>query len=529
MNIGGMGLETFVAEHVDRRFGVTVVESGANGEDGLQSSADMGHSTAIRLDSIDYASGSRRSSTPGGGDSSNSGIQDEPHAAPGEPHVDAETLADAAYYMKYAFAAYGWMLFVWQKRTFGVIQLCCGRACGLWALPATLRRRGNIVDTVRAPRPNTEAILLAAELKEKDLVFVRQEGLPDVLPYFIAVDHIKQTVVLAIRGSLSLEDCVRDLLFEPADLDEWVMGGETWGAPLPEVQRASDTTVYAAHSGILEAARATLIDIQASGHLKQVLGTGGAAQGYSLVVCGHSLGAGCAFLVSLYLKKFYAGTRCLCFSPPGGLATTELCASAGDWCTSIVCGKEIVPRLTLATFEHVRDELVACAIHCKRPKLSLFWGWLRGKVWLDADIFYDSPLPEEPRRWLEEYRASLASSAAKRSYIEVAAKFGPPGRVMHLKPTGRRRQGKGDTLLLKKVTREYKCVWVDGQELVERGIVLSGRMMSDHMPDYSLTVLQRLAAAAATASSTARVSDDAGEQTVKERVGAWMDKFISRG
>jgi len=130
---------------------------------------------------------------------------------------------------------------------------------------------------------------------------------------------------------------------------------------------------------------------------------------------------------------------------------------------------------------------------------------------------------------LEEYRASLASSAAKRSYIEVAAKFGPPGRVMHLKPTGRRRQGKGDTLLLKKVTREYKCVWVDGQELVERGIVLSGRMMSDHMPDYSLTVLQRLAAAAATASSTARVSDDAGEQTVKERVGAWMDKFISRG
>ena len=37
--------------------------------------------------------------------------------------------------------------------------------------------------------------------------------------------------------------------------------------------------------------------------------------------------------------------RCWAFSPPGGLASGELCAASEDWCTSCVCGKEWIPRL----------------------------------------------------------------------------------------------------------------------------------------------------------------------------------------
>lgn len=116
--------------------------------------------------------------------------------------VDAESLAEAAYFMKYAFAAYGWMLFVWQRRTTGCLQLCCGRTCGLWASLAT-RRRGAPANVLKAPYLNTEAILQAAELPEQDLVFVRLEGEgTNVLPYFVALDHAKQAVVIAIRGEL---------------------------------------------------------------------------------------------------------------------------------------------------------------------------------------------------------------------------------------------------------------------------------------------------------------------------------------
>jgi hypothetical protein len=46
--------------------------------------------------------------------------------------------------------------------------------------------------------------------EEENIVFVRFEGEggQHCLPYFIALDHEKQAVVLAIRGTLSLQDTV---------------------------------------------------------------------------------------------------------------------------------------------------------------------------------------------------------------------------------------------------------------------------------------------------------------------------------
>lgn len=47
-------------------------------------------------------------------------------------------------------------------------------------------------------------------VEAQDIVFVRFEGEggQHCLPYFIALDHEKQAVVLAIRGTLSLQDTV---------------------------------------------------------------------------------------------------------------------------------------------------------------------------------------------------------------------------------------------------------------------------------------------------------------------------------
>ena len=36
--------------------------------------------------------------------------------------------------------------------------------------------------------------------------------------------HISCTAVLAIRGTLSLEDLITDFLCEPAALDDWIQG-----------------------------------------------------------------------------------------------------------------------------------------------------------------------------------------------------------------------------------------------------------------------------------------------------------------
>jgi len=462
----------------------------------------------------------------------------EEEAAYGLPRLlnttptEPEILEEAAYYMKYAFAAYGWMLFIYSKKTTGLFNLCCGRGFGLMSSLATRKHGvGPFANPLQAPYFNTEAILQATEIvHEEDLVNIRLEAeVPNVLPYYIAIDRVKKVVVLAIRGSLSMEDVIRDLLFEPADLDLWVEEKRVngWDAPLPELKPATESTRYAAHSGIFEAARATVADIQNTGVLANLLlGPGKQLPDYNLVVCGHSLGAGVAFLMSLRMRQFFPGLKCWSFSPPGGLATAELSAGAVDWCTSVICGKEMIPRLTLATFERARDEMVYCAARCRLNKWSIFLSWISKRVFTEKDLFYSADdLPEEPQIWLEGYRESLRSTSAKREYVELATKFGPPGKCLYLKPSGEKSEGEkryrggifNPFKLRKPVVRDYQGVWVDGEALVEQGIVISGRMMLDHFPDYALAVLRRLAFAGGHGAA-AHVSDAAGDSEVKNRL-----------
>ncbi len=54
------------------------------------------------------------------------------------------------------------------------------------------------------------------------------------------------------------------------------------------------------------------------------------------------------------------------------------------------------------------------------------------------------------------------------------------------------------------------------QEIVGQGIIISGRMMADHMPDYLLSVLQSMAASAAVDRQTTTVGDRAGEDVLED-------------
>lgn len=440
------------------------------------------------------------------------------------------------------------MLFVWQRKTAGILQLCTGRLSGIFTSVASNRRMP--FKGLKLQFLNSEAIIKASEIEEKDLIFARFEGQKqNVLPYFIALDHLRKSVVISIRGSLSLDDVVRDLLFEPADLDEWVSGHKKtneldWTIPPPEVRPATRSTRFAAHSGILEAAWAVLNDIQNVGKLHSLLSGNYTeypeARRYRITVCGHSLGAGCAFLISLYLKKFYPTLRCYAFSPPGGLATNDLCKSVGNWCISVVCGKEMVPRLTLSTFERLRDELVYCSTFCRKHKLHLFIGWILGWRWPDKDLFYQpDDLPKEPQWWIENYQKSIAETSSRRSFVDAANFFCPPGRIIHLRPIGIRSRSERrysrtytssssassenserNSKKRKTVYREYEAVYIDGQKLVDEGVIMSGRMMADHMPDFMLALLRRFAVISAEEgiSSSVIVGDRAGEKEINRGV-----------
>jgi len=50
--------------------------------------------------------------------------------------------------------------------------------------------------------------------------------------------------------------------------------------------------------------------------------------------------------------------KCWAFAPPGGLADPHVAEAAQEFCTSVVLGKDWIPRLTVHSFERLRDEMV---------------------------------------------------------------------------------------------------------------------------------------------------------------------------
>ncbi len=50
--------------------------------------------------------------------------------------------------------------------------------------------------------------------------------------------------------------------------------------------------------------------------------------------------------------------KCWAFEPPGGLMTRTVSRALQPICTSTALGKDLVPRLGIATFERLREDMV---------------------------------------------------------------------------------------------------------------------------------------------------------------------------
>jgi hypothetical protein len=74
---------------------------------------------------------------------------------------------------------------------------------------------------------------------------------------------------------------------------------------------------------------------------------------------------GVAALLALQLKQQFPNTTCWAFAPPGGLMSPALSAAVGDFVTSVVTGKDLVPRLSLVTLEQLRDDIMTSLARCR--------------------------------------------------------------------------------------------------------------------------------------------------------------------
>eukprot|EP00735_Rhodelphis_limneticus_P014100 TRINITY_DN808_c0_g1::TRINITY_DN808_c0_g1_i2::g.25436::m.25436 TRINITY_DN808_c0_g1::TRINITY_DN808_c0_g1_i2::g.25436 ORF type:complete len:709 (+),score=125.82,sp/Q5YLM1/DGLA_RAT/34.78/3e-15,FYVE/PF01363.16/3.9e-13,FYVE/PF01363.16/9.2e-12,Lipase_3/PF01764.20/1.6e-20,Abhydrolase_6/PF12697.2/0.16,PAS_7/PF12860.2/0.3,FYVE_2/PF02318.11/0.12,FYVE_2/PF02318.11/34 TRINITY_DN808_c0_g1_i2:60-2186(+) len=149
------------------------------------------------------------------------------------------------------------------------------------------------------------------------LLFSQTDALPEQPAYYVCASKARKEVILAIRGTQSIHDCMTDVRALPSLMH-------------PDVQGH-------VHSGIGKSALWLYNEV--SGSLKTLV-----SKGFNLVIVGHSLGAGCATLLSILLKPDIP-VQCYAYATPACVEEplADLCRS---FVTSIVLRDDVVPRAT---------------------------------------------------------------------------------------------------------------------------------------------------------------------------------------
>ena len=269
---------------------------------------------------------------------------------------------EVKHFYSYASAAYGYWWYVMAAPcahgcSLGSYLNCCPGIC-------CLRRRseglGNLVEGDGVFHFNTAAMraMLEKHCEEKDILLVDNRNNLQEVPFFLVLDRSTSSLVISIRGTLSLADMVTDLRGEPA-----AMAAACGMAGLQEG--------WSGHDGICRAASYVYRRLH-GGEGEGIKGEGGAegqdrGQGvlakalqqtnYSrLVVTGHSLGAGTAAILAFLLRQTYPrlDVTCYAYSPPGGLLSAQAAAESEKFCVSVVVGDDVIPRTSLANIVTLR-------------------------------------------------------------------------------------------------------------------------------------------------------------------------------
>ena len=179
-------------------------------------------------------------------------------------------------------------------------------------------------------------------------------------PYAILVDTSKQKVVITIRGTISIEDMVIDLQYKPARLEKV---GSICGTNLDG---------HCCHTGMLARSKWLYNQIKKTKVLKTLYSEKSPFKDFGLVVCGHSLGAGCASLLAIMVRPAFPSVRCFAYEPPGGLLDEELAKKSEDFITTTVRQDDMICRLSHQNLDSLRDNFFDILTRIKVPKIVAF-------------------------------------------------------------------------------------------------------------------------------------------------------------
>ncbi|CAH8628475.1 unnamed protein product [Schistosoma intercalatum] len=203
------------------------------------------------------------------------------------------------------------------------------------------------------------AILEFTCLREDQFIKLSYDNSVYQSPYFVAVDDFSKCIVISIRGTLSFDDTIVDLLYDGVRLSEVEDFVESKTGRRP---------CFIGHRGMVERARHLYSCLLTDHSIETAFGK---KPQYKLVVCGHSLGAGIASFLSVILHCKYPDVKGYAFSAPLGMMNQELADYCKPFLLSIIYGYDIFARMNKSTISDFKWRLIDALSACKVPKHRL--------------------------------------------------------------------------------------------------------------------------------------------------------------
>ncbi|BFU25225.1 lipase, putative [Entamoeba histolytica HM-1:IMSS-B] len=166
--------------------------------------------------------------------------------------------------------------------------------------------------------------------------------------YLICVKKSMNAILIVLRGTLSLSDCVTDLIASPEQVNVFGIEG-------------------LCHSGIFHAGKRRFVALASKMEMLHSL-----YPDYQIIITGHSLGGGVGIVLSALLLETYPDwdIKCFAFAPAAAFSKEiACCKQMKNMVISLINNNDIVPRLSLGSFEYFKG-MIKCVkdivgIHAK--------------------------------------------------------------------------------------------------------------------------------------------------------------------
>ncbi|GAA5804949.1 hypothetical protein HPULCUR_010459 [Helicostylum pulchrum] len=299
-------------------------------------------------------------------------------------------VSNIAHFIRYASAAYGESFM---------------RILGIGDIPSVLpnSHHPNHHAFAHHTGVSIEDILLSSYTDNTILSSVNHSKL-HALVHYVTVDHNAKAIVLTCRGTLGLSDILTDLT---CDYKEFTLPTDQL-AHAHNPDNKNQPRHYVAHGGMLEAAQ--LLATQ-KGKVFEAIKKGLEAHvNYGLVLCGHSLGAGVASLLSVlwseervhYLARRFEDDDCKLNSFEASSIRRESCPFVTSELSGLPSGRPIHCYtygspcvMSLALSEYCGQGLVTSTVHAFDIVTSLSLGLLKDFKNVAVSLHEDSHVTDE--------------------------------------------------------------------------------------------------------------------------------------